>query len=383
MSWVGPFENIARKANNSFAKRVITSSFWQKLIDTFQLLSGTLPFSFREPDAGEALPIYFEYTSPHRWRAHTLGLIDFSPLILLRVLSFFSWLIYDDAPRLGSGIIADIVRFTFMGTGLGLFYLFTSIQFILAVALTLVSLPFISFVHLISKLIETSIINENVAAQKRHPNQPEEIQSTIAKDIKYKQINSYDAMRKFLLAETGTLSVVTPDIEQIDEPNKIILFEKKIPQAQPAGLPQQYNYEYYFLRFSYTRAGYTAFNTLLNKLRDLKTPGIDGETSCHLAQATGELTERDRKVGEMIHTFFVMAQMSRNPEQQLNTRQPQEPHFFYYQNLSTISFTVTTDMAKEIAARRMDHAYGLSLANRHAILDAADQELNFSYKVGS
>ncbi len=393
---INPFQKIADKANGSLAKRFVESTYWQKVVDFYQLLAGSSSFSYCEPPAGVTFPpVYFELIAGYEMRHPNLGLLDYGPFIIFRLILRGSSYLIEGNLHLGSNIFAKILENVLFGTGVVVFLLFSGLHFAVATLFTLISMPLIALAHGISILVEKSIMEKNTAAQNTDPSQPEELTSTVSKNIKYKHINSIEAMREFFRHVDENLSVVTADVEEPDAPNKLVLLEKVIPLPQFVGFPNQYNYEYYFLRFNYSSAGYAALNALNDGLHLFQTPGLVG--------ALVKLTERDKKIGHMINTFFVLAQMSRNPGQQFmedamivgysendDAQQNQGQIIKHDEQLnlfaifarqpSRATFLVPAEMAKEIAVRTMDHKDGLSLETRHAILNEAEQRLNIGYK---
>lgn len=83
-----PFGKAVETTQNLLSRRILTSTFWQKFIDTFKVLAGYSFFTLREPDvaAGETLPFYFTLESPPQYGLFDAGLAAWSPLVISKFL---------------------------------------------------------------------------------------------------------------------------------------------------------------------------------------------------------------------------------------------------------------------------------------------------------
>ena len=364
-----PFAELTTRGD-SLSSRAPYTSFTQKIIDAVDSFAGTCMFRLRKPEAGESLPIYIE-TLRFNPNSIRIGLADI--LIIPKLLSLASYFLFNLADSIPG---PDFITLPLKFAAFGVLCFFSAIQFTISAVLTLISLPVIGIVHLC-----TNNDKEKKAFTENYEKQYEkDEQVTMAITVTSKKPNPtiYKHAAHQLLATCfseklgdSSFGVITDDktIKSHHSKKLILIQYDSLNAAGNAASKKD------FIAFKYNRAGRAAFIAF----RQLNFFGFDH---------TFKKTEMDIKVSNMFFTFFLLAPMSRNPEQRLlkatgiqrhSSHRPtgqvclvkhDRPHHytFFESELTKNTFIIPIEMVKEIAARTMDDKDGLSLEERMAMV---------------
>lgn len=337
ISELNPLNMISNKTNESFRMRVLHANFWERVEDAFDVLAGTCVFSLHRPTDRAVFPPIVIQINPLDTHNNKLGLLDYSPLIVLRLLMLLGiYLAYNPLLNVPKNLFIRIAEFCLTKLGVGLVILACSIQFLVATVLTLLSLPVIGIVNFFAQR-KMKALEQEFLDQYTQQTEIDNLSTITLTNKKTGQTYTHAPMKSLLplLNPKNCYSFFNDDSDDFvagDVLSRPVLFAKPNP-ANP------FQNQLYFFKFNYySQAGATAFRTLAKI-----NPAL-----CHTAHTHTLLGKRTQ---QMMLTFATLAQMSRNPNQQVENENGE---------LTTLSGCLPLDIAREIAIR-IEEADHLSL----------------------